>query len=419
MESSVQDMKDCLAEAREKYRKVLVSNAQLHDDKAALTYQVEMLQEELSYTEELLWETWRRSIECAKALEHQKELYHVAKMERDQMRAEKGGGSGGTGLDQAEEAAGRHGSCIPAVTSCVSSMVLHGPSRTKYMCAGELMGVSKRSRRKAVAGRKMTLNGRGKRQAVKQSGTSEDEWAFLPGVISPTESQEEHPKYRSDVSPGRDVILEHQTVLSRSSVDRRHVSTALSHQHENEEHKELPASAEHSRAWPRASHSPGRTGNQTSTRTTESVQDKDPPAMHRKEPTGDSSEAIGPANRRSTDFDSYFAPKDFLPGHQTSPAVGRRDKLKAFFRVLAAPEGPLINVREGKRLGERRSSRLNVQALRDPLEGDVDSCEEAGEETEDAHLAAVTSGHTVPVRVKAAVTSFSRTDGASLGRNMS
>lgn len=43
----------------EKYRKAMVSNAQLHNEKSTLIYHVETLMEELSDMEELLWESRR------------------------------------------------------------------------------------------------------------------------------------------------------------------------------------------------------------------------------------------------------------------------------------------------------------------------------------------------------------------------
>lgn len=44
----------------------MVSNAQLHNDKTTLMYQVETLREELSDTEELLWEARRHSDNTSK-----------------------------------------------------------------------------------------------------------------------------------------------------------------------------------------------------------------------------------------------------------------------------------------------------------------------------------------------------------------
>lgn len=43
----------------EKCRKAIVSNAQLHNEKSTLMYQVETLKEELIDMEELLWESRR------------------------------------------------------------------------------------------------------------------------------------------------------------------------------------------------------------------------------------------------------------------------------------------------------------------------------------------------------------------------
>lgn len=50
---------DSLSEAEEKYRRAMVSNAQLHNEKSTLMFQVETLKEELSDMEELLWESRR------------------------------------------------------------------------------------------------------------------------------------------------------------------------------------------------------------------------------------------------------------------------------------------------------------------------------------------------------------------------
>lgn len=53
-------------EAEERYRRAMVSNAQLHNDKTMLMYQVETLREELSDTEELLWEARRHRDDSSK-----------------------------------------------------------------------------------------------------------------------------------------------------------------------------------------------------------------------------------------------------------------------------------------------------------------------------------------------------------------
>ncbi|XP_077575048.1 leucine-rich repeat flightless-interacting protein 2 isoform X6 [Stigmatopora nigra] len=68
MEASMREMKGSVAEAEEKYRRAMVSNAQLHNDKSTLMYQVETLREELSDMEEMLWEARRHSDECTKVI---------------------------------------------------------------------------------------------------------------------------------------------------------------------------------------------------------------------------------------------------------------------------------------------------------------------------------------------------------------
>lgn len=59
-------IQESLLEVEEKYRRAMVSNAQLHNDKSTLMYQVETLKDELSDVEELLWETRRRRDDICK-----------------------------------------------------------------------------------------------------------------------------------------------------------------------------------------------------------------------------------------------------------------------------------------------------------------------------------------------------------------
>lgn len=57
-------------EVEEKYRKAMVSNAQLHNEKTTLMYQVETLKEELSDMEELLWESRRHCDDTSRVRGH-------------------------------------------------------------------------------------------------------------------------------------------------------------------------------------------------------------------------------------------------------------------------------------------------------------------------------------------------------------
>ncbi|XP_077462437.1 leucine-rich repeat flightless-interacting protein 2 isoform X2 [Stigmatopora argus] len=85
MEASMREMKGSVAEAEEKYRRAMVSNAQLHNDKSTLMYQVETLREELSDMEELLWEARRHSDECTKAYERERDCHIVLQFQFKKM----------------------------------------------------------------------------------------------------------------------------------------------------------------------------------------------------------------------------------------------------------------------------------------------------------------------------------------------
>nr|XP_049611454.1 leucine-rich repeat flightless-interacting protein 2 isoform X14 [Syngnathus scovelli] len=85
MEASIREMKDSVAEAEEKYRRAMVSNAQLHNDKSTLMYQVETLREDLSDMEELLWEARRHADERTKAYERERDCHILLQFQFKEM----------------------------------------------------------------------------------------------------------------------------------------------------------------------------------------------------------------------------------------------------------------------------------------------------------------------------------------------
>ncbi|KAM9334233.1 leucine-rich repeat flightless-interacting protein 2 [Symphorus nematophorus] len=85
-EASIRDMKESLAEAEEKYRKAMVSNAQLHNEKTTLMYQVETLREELSDMEELLWESRRHCDDRTKEFERERQAHSVLQFQFKEMK---------------------------------------------------------------------------------------------------------------------------------------------------------------------------------------------------------------------------------------------------------------------------------------------------------------------------------------------
>ncbi|KAM8904920.1 leucine-rich repeat flightless-interacting protein 2 isoform 9-T9 [Spinachia spinachia] len=107
-EASIRDMKDSLAESEEKFRKAMVSNAQLHNEKATLMYQVENLKAELSDTEELLWESRRHCDDRAKEFERQIQAHRVLQFQFKETE---------DSLKRTEEMLTKHGVIVPPENS--------------------------------------------------------------------------------------------------------------------------------------------------------------------------------------------------------------------------------------------------------------------------------------------------------------
>nr|XP_020474780.1 leucine-rich repeat flightless-interacting protein 2-like isoform X5 [Monopterus albus] len=99
-EASIREIKDSLAEAEEKYRKAMVSNAQLHNEKLTLIYQLETLREELSDMEELLWEARRHCDDRTREFERECQAHSVLQFQFKEMTET---------LRQAEELLTKHG----------------------------------------------------------------------------------------------------------------------------------------------------------------------------------------------------------------------------------------------------------------------------------------------------------------------
>ncbi|XP_062236388.1 leucine-rich repeat flightless-interacting protein 2 isoform X2 [Platichthys flesus] len=85
-EASIREIKDSLAEAEERYRRAMVSNAQLHNEKSSLMYQVETLREELSDMEEQLWEERRHGGDTKKELELEHQSHSFLQFQFKEMK---------------------------------------------------------------------------------------------------------------------------------------------------------------------------------------------------------------------------------------------------------------------------------------------------------------------------------------------
>ncbi|XP_044073033.1 uncharacterized protein lrrfip1a isoform X34 [Siniperca chuatsi] len=99
-ETSLREIKDVLAEVEEKYRKAMVSNAQLDNEKNNLMYQVDTLKDSLMELEELLSESRREYEEKVKEYEREKYAHSVLQFQFNEMKET---------LKQSEELLNKHG----------------------------------------------------------------------------------------------------------------------------------------------------------------------------------------------------------------------------------------------------------------------------------------------------------------------
>nr|XP_029516621.1 uncharacterized protein LOC115129292 isoform X16 [Oncorhynchus nerka] len=99
-ETSIREIKDTLVEVEEKYRKAMVSNAQLDNEKNNLMYQVDTLKDSLMELEELLSESRREYEGKSKDFEREKHAHGVLQFQFKEMKET---------LKQSEELLTKHG----------------------------------------------------------------------------------------------------------------------------------------------------------------------------------------------------------------------------------------------------------------------------------------------------------------------
>ncbi|XP_030066773.1 leucine-rich repeat flightless-interacting protein 1 isoform X3 [Microcaecilia unicolor] len=85
-EASIREMKDLLTETEEKYKKAMVSNAQLDNEKTNFMYQVDILKDILLELEEQLAESKRQYEEKSKELERQKYTHSVLQFQFNEVK---------------------------------------------------------------------------------------------------------------------------------------------------------------------------------------------------------------------------------------------------------------------------------------------------------------------------------------------
>ncbi|XP_063261110.1 leucine-rich repeat flightless-interacting protein 2 isoform X2 [Prinia subflava] len=102
-DASLSELRDSLAEVEEKYKKAMVSNAQLDNEKNNLIYQVDTLKDVIEEKEEQIAEFYRDNEEKSKELERQKHTCSVLQHKLDELKE---------GLRQRDELIEKHGLVI-------------------------------------------------------------------------------------------------------------------------------------------------------------------------------------------------------------------------------------------------------------------------------------------------------------------
>ncbi|XP_029445686.1 leucine-rich repeat flightless-interacting protein 2 isoform X11 [Rhinatrema bivittatum] len=85
-DASLNELRDSLSEVEEKYKKAMVSNAQLDNEKSNLIYQVDTLKDVIEDMEEQMAEYYRENEEKSKELERQKHTCTVLQHKLDELK---------------------------------------------------------------------------------------------------------------------------------------------------------------------------------------------------------------------------------------------------------------------------------------------------------------------------------------------
>lgn len=102
-DTSLSEMRESLSEVEEKYKKAMVSNAQLDNDKANLIYQVDTLKDVIEEMEEQMSEMKRELEDKSKELERQKHTCTVLQHKQEELKE---------GMRQRDELIEKHGLVI-------------------------------------------------------------------------------------------------------------------------------------------------------------------------------------------------------------------------------------------------------------------------------------------------------------------
>ncbi|XP_043361646.1 leucine-rich repeat flightless-interacting protein 1 isoform X4 [Dermochelys coriacea] len=121
-EASIREIKDSLAEVEEKYKKAMVSNAQLDNEKTNFMYQVDTLKDALLELEEQLAESRRQYEEKSKEFEREKHAHSILQFQFTEIKET---------LKQREEMLEKHG-IIPNLEVATNGEALDGLNNEGY-----------------------------------------------------------------------------------------------------------------------------------------------------------------------------------------------------------------------------------------------------------------------------------------------
>ncbi|KAM4028935.1 leucine-rich repeat flightless-interacting protein 2 isoform 12-T12 [Anomaloglossus baeobatrachus] len=102
-DASLSELRDSLAEVEEKYKKAMVSNAQLDNEKSNLVYQVDTLKDVIEEMEEQMAEYHRENEDKSRELERQKHACSILQHKLDELKE---------GIRQRDELIEKHGMVI-------------------------------------------------------------------------------------------------------------------------------------------------------------------------------------------------------------------------------------------------------------------------------------------------------------------
>ncbi|XP_051010294.1 leucine-rich repeat flightless-interacting protein 1 isoform X13 [Acomys russatus] len=207
-EASIREIKDSLAEVEEKYKKAMVSNAQLDNEKTNFMYQVDTLKDTLLEMEERLAESQRQYEEKSKEFEREKHAHSILQFQFAEVKE---------ALRQREEMLEKHGIILNSeiatngeTSDTVNDVGYQGPTKitNEELTALKSAGEGTLGKAKEVEVQKEMVESVGKREPLQNTEQEQPKASTVKdcvdrGVSHPGENTEDQsPTEDSALSPG-------------------------------------------------------------------------------------------------------------------------------------------------------------------------------------------------------------------------